>query len=262
MVCGLALVCGTATAQPGMGGGMMGGGMPPMGGGMMMGGFGGFGGGAVDMAPLAVFQTEQLTKDLNLTEQQAKKIQKIYKKELDRRMNHLLASGNTGGGFGGMMGGGFPGGGMPHMGGGFPGGGFPGGGSFGGGFPGAGDAQAAPAEEDNDSPELKAAKQAYQRLEAMEETNADLKAKIKIEKKMMKILNEEQYSKWSAIQNRPKGMPAPRMDGVEFDLNNIPEEYREQFLERMRNGRPEGAPQGVPPQGAPQGFPPQGNPVQ
>lgn len=259
MVCGLALVCGSATAQPGMGGGMMGGGMPPMGGGMMMGGFGGFGGGAVDMAPLAVFQTEQLAKDLNLTDQQVKKIRKIYKKELDRRMNHYLANG-TSGGFGGMMGGGMPpmgggmmGGGMPPMGGGMPpmGGGFPGGGSF-GGFPGMGDAQAAPAEEDTDSPELKAAKQAYERLEQMEETNADLKAKIKIEKKMMKILDAEQYSKWSAIQNRTKGMPAPNFDGAEFDLNNIPEEYREQFLERMKNGRPEEAPQGFPPQGQPQ----------
>lgn len=259
MVCGLALVCGTAMAQPGMGGGMMGGGMPPMGGGMMGGGFGGFSGGAVDMAPLAVFQTEQLAKDLNLTDQQAKKIQKIYKKELDRRMNHYLATGGSsrGGGFGG----GFPGGGMPPMGGGFPGGGmppmgggFPGGGNFGGGFPGAPDAQAAPAEENNDSPELKAAKQAYERLEQMEETNADLKARIKIEKKMMKILSEEQYSMWSAIQNRPKGMPMPpQINGAEFDLNNIPEEYREQFLERMKNGRPEGAP-GVPP-GAPQGNP-------
>ena len=236
MVCGLALVCASANAQPGG----FGGGMPPMGGGMMGGGMmGGFGmGGAVDMTELAEFQAKQLTRELNLTPQQEKKIAKINKKELDRRMNHYLADGGSHGGFGGMMGGMPPmGGGMPPMGGGMPpmmGGGFP-------GFPGA-DAAAANPDEANDSPELKAAKAAYNRLESMEDTKADIKAKIKIEKQMMKVLTEEQYQKWVILQQRPE-VPGLRMRGVErrapgaeFNLDALPEEAREAIKRRMESG--------------------------
>lgn len=261
MICGLALVCASANAQPGG----FGGGMPPMGGGgmppMMGGGFGM--GGAVDMTELAKFQAKQLTRELNLTPAQEKKIAKINKKELDRRMNHYLADGGSSrGGFGGMMGGGMPpmgggmmGGGMPPMGGGgmppMMGGGFP-------GFPGAENAEAANDDSANDSPELKAAKAAYNRLETMEDTKADIKAKIKIEKQMMKVLTEEQYQKWVILQQRPV-VPGLRMRGVErrpegaeFNLDALPEEAREAIKKRIESGEGfPGFPGGVPPQGSP-----------
>jgi hypothetical protein len=73
------------------------------------------------------------------------------------------------------------------------------------------------------------------RLEALEETQADIKARIKIEKKMKKILTEEQYARWSARRDgRHNFMLRPE---AEFDLDNIPEELREQFMERIRRGR-------------------------
>jgi len=117
IACGIALICGSAAAQPPMGGGgFPGGGMP---GGGFPGGFPGMGmgynGGVVDMTAIANFQAEQMGRELGLTEQQVKKIAKLNKKELDRRMNHMHSVGVP------RMGG-FPGG--PGMGpGGFPGGG-------------------------------------------------------------------------------------------------------------------------------------------
>ena len=228
------------------GGGFPGGGMPPMGGGFR-GGPGGpgmgmmYNGGVVDMTALANFQAEQLGRQLDLTPQQVKKIAKLSKKELDRRMNHMHSVGvpRMGGFPGGGPGMGGPGMGGPGMRPGGPGMGGPGmppGGFPGGGFPGMGqDEQAAQPEADsNESPELQQGRAALSRLEALEETQADIKARIKIEKKMKKILTPEQYELWSSrrdgrhnFQLRPE---------VEFNLDNIPEEYREQFLERMRRG--------------------------
>ena len=248
IACGIALVCGSAAAQPPMGGGgFPGGGMPPggpRGGGFPGGGFGMYNGGVVDMTALANYQAEQLGRELQLTPQQVKKIAKLNKKELDRRMNHMHSvgvphmggfPGGPGGPGGPGMGGGRPGG--PGMGGGFPGGGFPG-----GGFPGAPDAAQGengapeiemPAEAAN-NPDLQQGIAAMSRLEALEETQADIKARIKIEKKMKKILTEEQYTRWST---RRDGRHNFRLrPEAEFNLDNIPEELREQFLERMRRG--------------------------
>ena len=239
IACGIALICASAAAQPPMGGGgFPGGGMPPMGGGGFPGGgFPGMGynGGVVDMTAIATFQAEQMGRELGLTPQQVKKIAKLNKKELDRRMNHMHSVGvprmaGPDMGPGGMGG---PGMGGPGMRPGGPGG--PGG--FPGGFPGMGEGQqGAPQVEanPNESPELQQGRAALSRLEALEETQADVKARIKIEKKMKKILTEEQYARWSvrrdgrhSFQLRPE---------AEFDLDNIPEELREQFLERMRRG--------------------------
>ncbi len=239
IACGLALICGSAAAQPPMGGGgFPGGGMPPMGGGGFRGGPGmGMGmmynGGVVDMTALANFMAEEMGRQLDLTPQQVKKIAKLNKKELDRRMNHMHSVGvprmnfEPGMGGPGMRPGG-PGMGGPGM---RPGGGFPG-----GGFPGMNpDGQTAqPEANPEESPELQQGRAALSRLEALEETQADIKARIKIEKKMKKILTPEQYERWSVrrdgrhnFQLRPE---------AEFNLDNIPEEYREQFLERMRRG--------------------------
>ena len=62
------------------------------------------------------------------------------------------------------------------------------------------------------------------------------------------FLTEEQYARWSVrrdgrhnFQLRPE---------AEFNLDNIPEEYREQFLERMRQGGYHEQPPTTPP-GAP-----------
>ena len=206
---------------PGGPGGFPGGGFPGMG--------MGYNGGVVDMTALANFQAEQMGRELGLTEQQVKKIAKLNKKELDRRMNHMHSVGVP------RMGG-FPGDGPggPGMGpGGFPGGGP--GGFPGGEFPGMGQDQQTEVNPDSaESPELQQGRAALSRLEALEETKADIKARIKIEKKMKKILTEEQYARWAArrdgrhnFQLRPE---------AEFNLDNIPEEYREQFLERMRKG--------------------------
>ena len=205
------------------------------------------------MTALANYQAERMGRELGLTPQQVKKIAKLNKKELDRRMNHMHSVGvpRMGGmpGMGGPgMGGGRPGG--PGMGGGRPGGpgmgggrpGGPGMGGFpGGGFPGMGQADSTAAAptidfpaEAADNPDLQQGLVAMSRLEALEETQADIKARIKIEKKMKKILTPEQYERWSVrrdgrhnFQLRPE---------AEFNLDNIPEEYREQFLERMRRG--------------------------
>ena len=132
------------------------------------------------------------------------------------------------------MGGGRPGG--PGMGGGRPGG------FSGGGFPGMmpdSTAAAAPTidlpPEAANNPDLQQGLVAMSRLEALEETQADIKARIKIEKKMKKILTEEQYARWSARRDgRHNFMLRPE---AEFDLDNIPEELREQFMERIRRGR-------------------------
>ncbi|MBO4917012.1 MAG: hypothetical protein J5374_03930 [Bacteroidales bacterium] len=240
IVCGIALICGSASAQPPMGGGgFPGGGMPPMGGGGFPGGPGmgrGMGmmynGGVVDMTALANAMAEEMGRQLDLTPQQVKKIAKLNKKELDRRMNHMHSVGVPRMNFEPGMGPGMGGPGMrpggPGMGGpgGFPGDGFPGMGQ---------DAQAAQPEADpNESPELQQGRAAMSRLEALEETQADIKARIKIEKQMKKILTEEQYTRWAArrdgrhnFQLRPE---------AEFNLDNIPEELREQFLERIRQG--------------------------
>jgi len=242
IACGLALSCASAVAQPGMGGGM-----PPMGGGMMggmmMGGM--MGGGAVDMRPLAIFQSQELAKELQLTDSQIKKIRKITQKELDRRMNHMLSSGGGFGGFGGgMMGGGMMGGGMmggpgmgPRMGGGMP------------GMPGMSEANAEAGSTAEPTP-LELAQRAYDRLEQMEETNADIKAQIKIQKKMMKILTEEQYGKWLAIQQRRRpGAVAPA--GVDFNLDQFEltdeqkEEFRKRFIEAREKGEVPAPPQGM-----------------
>ena len=250
IACGVALICASAAAQPPMGGGgFPGGGRPP--GGMPGGGFPGGGGfnvsyagGVVDMTALANYQAERMGRELGLTPQQVKKIAKLNKKELDRRMNHMHSVGvprmggmpgmggpGMGGGRGPGMGGGRPGG--PGMGGGRPGG-FPG-----GGFPGMmpdSTAAAAPTidlpPEAANNPDLQQGLVAMSRLEALEETQADIKARIKIEKKMKKILTDEQYARWSARRDgRHNFMLRPE---AEFDLDNIPEEIREQFLERMR----------------------------
>ena len=251
IACGIALFCGSALAQPPMGGGFPGGGPGGPGGGR--GGFPGGGGfpgmysgGTVDMTALANFQAEQMGREPGLNEQQVKKIAKLNKKELDRRMNHMLAVGvprmNFGGpGMGGPgMGPGGPGGGGPGMGGPRPGG-FPG-----GGFPGMGETEQPQIDENSEeSPELQQGRAALTRLEALEETKADIKARIKIEKKMKKILTDEQYARWAVrrdgrhnFQLRPE---------AEFNLDAIPEEYREQFLERMRRGGYHEQPQ-TPPQ--------------
>ena len=249
IACGIALICASAAAQPPMGGGGFPGGgrppggMPPGGGGFPGGGFNmSYAGGVVDMTALANYQAERLGRELGLTSQQVKKIAKINKKELDRRMNHMHSVGvpRMGGmpGMGGPgMGGGRPGG--PGMGGPGMGGGRPGG--FPGGFPGMGQADSTAAAptiefpaEAADNPDLQQGLVAISRLEALEETEADIKARIKIEKKMKKILTDEQYARWSVrrdgrhnFQLRPE---------AEFDLNSIPEELREQFLERIRRG--------------------------
>jgi len=249
IACGAALICGSAAAQPPMGGGgFPGGGMP--GGGFPGGGFGMYNGGVVDMTALANYQAEMMGRELQLTPQQVKKIAKLNKKELDRRMNHMHSVGMP------RMGG-FPGMGGPGMGGGRPGG--PGM----GGFPGASGqtqegnaAQSAevPAEA-ADNPDLQQGFAALSRLEALEETKADIKARIKIEKKMKKILTDEQYARWSArrdgrhnFQLRPE---------AEFNLDNIPEELREQFLERMRQGGYHELPGGNPQSQSPAPFVPQ-----
>lgn len=255
IACGVALICASAAAQPPMGGGgFPGGGRPP--GGMPGGGFPGGGGfnmsyagGVVDMTALANYQAERMGRELGLTPQQVKKIAKLNKKELDRRMNHMHSVGvpRMGGmpGMGGPgMGGGRPGG--PGMGGGRPGGPGMGGGRP-GGFPGGGfpgmmpDSTAAAAPtidlppEAANNPDLQQGLVAMSRLEALEETQADIKARIKIEKKMKKILTEEQYARWSARRDgRHNFMLRPE---AEFDLDNIPEELREQFMERIRRGR-------------------------
>ena len=232
IACGIALVCGSAAAQPPMGGGgFPGGGMPPggpRGGGFPGGGFGMYNGGVVDMTALANYQAEQLGRELQLTPQQVKKIAKLNKKELDRRMNHMHSVGIPRMSFEPGMGG-------PGMRPGGPGM-RPGGPGMPGGFPGMDQAEATPQPEANpeESPELQQGRAAMSRLEALEETQADIKARIKIEKKMKKILTEEQYARWAArrdgrhnFQLRPE---------AEFNLDAIPEEYREQFLERMRKG--------------------------
>ncbi len=235
IACGIALlVCGSAAAQPPMGGGgFPGGGMPPMGGGGFPGGgFPGMGmmynGGVVDMTALANNMAEVLGRQLDLTPQQVKKIAKLNKKELDRRMNHMHSVGIPRMNFEPGMGG-------PGMRPGGPGM-RPGGPGMPGGFPGMDQAEATPQPEANpeESPELQQGRAAMSRLEALEETQADIKARIKIEKKMKKILTEEQYARWAArrdgrhnFQLRPE---------AEFNLDAIPEEYREQFLERIRKG--------------------------
>ena len=190
------------------------------------------------MTALANYQAERMGRELGLTSQQVKKIAKINKKELDRRMNHMHSVGVP------RMGG-MPGMGGPGMGGGRPGGpgmGMGGGRPGMGGFPGMRQADSTAAEaptiefpaEAADNPDLQQGLVAMSRLEALEETQADIKARIKIEKKMKKILTDEQYARWSArrdgrhnFQLRPE---------AEFDLDNIPEELREQFLERIRRG--------------------------
>jgi hypothetical protein len=226
--------------------------MPPGGPGGGFGGFGMYNGGVVDMTALANYQAEQMGRQLDLTPQQVKKIAKLNKKELDRRMNHMHSVGVPR--MGGMPGMGGPGmgGGRPPMGGPGMGGGRP------GGFPGA--PGAAAADQDNGGPQIDLPAEALtnpdlqqgivamSRLEALEETQADIKARIKIEKKMKKILNAEQYARWSArrdgrhnFQLRPE---------AEFNLDNIPEELREQFLERIRQGGYHEQPQ-TPPAQAP-----------
>lgn len=210
----------------------------PMGGpGMMM------GGGAVDMKELANLQTDRLSEELHLSDQQYKKIYKITKKELDRRVNHYLSTGGSTGGFGGFggFGGGFPMGG-PGMGGPM-------------GAPGmGGQGMNQNQEESKESAALRQAQAVYDRMEAMEQTKADLKAKIKIEKKMMKILDEGQYAKWVEIQSRPKPAPAPapQMNGGMPNFENMPEEVRQRIMERMQQGG-----QGRP--GAGPGAGPEGN---
>lgn len=245
---GIALICGSAAAQPPMGGGgFPGGGMPPMGGGFPGGGgMRGMGmmynGGVVDMTALANAMAEQMGRQLDLTPQQVKKIAKLNKKELDRRMNHMHSVGvprmNFEPGMGPGMGGpGGPGMGRPRMGQMPP-----------EGFPGFGEQEETQIDpESEESPELQQGRAAMSRLEALEETQADVKARIKIEKKMKKILTDEQYARWSArrdgrhnFQLRPE---------AEFNLDNIPEELREQFLERIRKGGYHEVPQGAP--GAP-----------
>ena len=244
IACGIVLFCGSAAAQPPMGGGgFPGGGPGGRGGGFPGGGPGMYSGGTVDMTALANFQAEQLGRELDLTPKQVKQIAKLNKKELDRRMNHMLAVGvPRGGGFpGGGPGMGGPGMGGPGM---RPGGGFPG-----GGFPGMEQGEQTEVDPSSaESPELQQGRAAYSRLDALEETQADIKARIKIEKKMKKILTEEQYARWSVrrdgrhnFQLRPE---------AEFNLDNIPEEYREQFLERMRQGGYHEQPPTTPP-GAP-----------
>lgn len=267
IACGIALVCGSAAAQPPMGGGFPGGGRPMGGpGGFPGGGFGMYSGGVIDMTALANFQAERMGRELGLTPQQVKKIAKLNKKELDRRMNHMHSVGVPHmGGFPGGPGMGGPGMGGPGMGGGRPGGpgmGGPGGGFPGGGFPGfpgaAQDSTAAPQvnlpAEAADNPDLQQGFAALSRLDALEETKADIKARIKIEKKMKKILTEEQYARWSALRDgRHNFQLRPE---AEFNLDNIPEEYREQFLERMRRGGYRERPQTNPGQ-APAPFIPQ-----
>ena len=248
IACGVALICASAAAQPPMGGGgFPGGGRPP--GGMPGGGFPGGGGfnmsyagGVVDMTALANYQAERMGRELGLTPQQVKKIAKLNKKELDRRMNHMHSVGvprmNFEPGMGPGMGGpGGPGMGRPRMGQMPP-----------EGFPGFGEQEETQIDpESEESPELQQGRAAMSRLEALEETQADVKARIKIEKKMKKILTDEQYARWSArrdgrhnFQLRPE---------AEFNLDNIPEELREQFLERIRKGGYHEVPQGAP--GAP-----------
>ena len=248
IACGLALICGSAAAQPPMGGGgFPGGGMPPMGGG---GGFRGgpgmgmgmmYNGGVVDMTALANAMAEEMGRQLDLTPQQVKKIAKLNKKELDRRMNHMHSVGVPRMNFEPGMGG-------PGMRPGGPGM-RPGGPGMPGGFPGMEQEETTQPEVDpNEPPELQQGRAAMSRLEALEETQADIKARIKIEKQMKKILTEEQYARWAArrdgrhnFQLRPE---------AEFNLDNIPEELREQFLERIRQGGYHEQPQ-TPPAQAP-----------
>ena len=211
------------------GGGFPGGGMPPMGGGGMppMGMGMGMGmmynGGVVDMTPLANVMAEEMGRQLDLTPQQVKKIAKLNKKELDRRMNHMHSVGVPRMNFEPGMGPGGPGMGRPRM------------GQMPEGFPGFGEQEETEVNpESTESPEVQQGRAAMSRLEALEETQADIKARIAIEKKMKKILTDEQYARWAArrdgrhnFQLRPE---------AEFNLDNIPEEYREQFLERIRRG--------------------------
>ena len=211
------------------GGGFPGGGMPPMGGGgmppMCMGmGMGMmYNGGVVDMTALSNTMAEQMGRDLDLNATQVKKIAKLTKKELDRRMNHMHSVGVPRMNFEPGMGPGGPGMGRPRI------------GQMPEGFPGfeeQEETQIDPASQE--SPEVQQGRAAMSRLEALEETQADIKARIKIEKQMKKILTDEQYARWAArrdgrhnFQLRPE---------AEFDLDNIPEELREQFLERIRRG--------------------------
>lgn len=248
-VCGLALACASMNAQRPMGGGM-----PPMGGGMRGGMPGGMMmmGGANDMSEIARKQTEILAKTLKLDGKQYKKIYKINLDELDRRMNHMLASGSSTSGRG--MGGGMMGGGMPPMGGpGMMGGGMPPMGGMPGmpGMPGMnpdGNAEAAPAEAQDPDALTDSENQVISRLEALERTKADIKAQEKIAKKMQKILTAEQYQIW--------------------DMMAVPGDYFAPYrmlmgprgMGRGPQGRPQGAPQGGPqgmgfgPQGGPQGM--------
>ena len=235
IACGIALFCGSAAAQPPMGGGgFPGGGMPPMGGGGFRGMPGmGYNGGVVDMTAVANVMAQDMGRELGLNEQQIKKIAKLNKKELDRRMNHMHSVGVPRMNFEPGMG---PGMGGPGMGPGMR----PGGMRPGGGFPGMPEAEQQEQEmpqwevNPNEPPEVQEGRAAISRLEALEETEADIKARIKIEKKMKKILTEEQYARWSVLRDgRHNFQLRPE---AEFNLDNIPEELREQFLERIRRG--------------------------
>ena len=135
-------------------------------------------------------------------------------------------------------------------------------------------------DDSGESETLKRARNVYDRMEEMEQTKADLKAKIKIEKKMQKILTPEQYELWGRIQARPKAHGG-MIDGAALNFDDLPEEARERIKKMMeenggqfpqgmfQGGAPQGAPQGMPqgapqgmPQGMPGGFPPQnGNPT-
>ena len=198
-----------------------------------------YNGGVVDMTALANVMAEEMGRQLDLTPQQVKKIAKLNKKELDRRMNHMHSVGVPRMNFEPGMGPGGPGmGGRPRM------------GQMPEGFPGFGEQEETQIDEQSEeSPEVQQGRAAMSRLEALEETEADIKARIQIEKKMKKILTDEQYARWAArrdgrhnFQLRPE---------AEFNLDNIPEELREQFLERIRRGgyheMPSAPGQGQPP---------------
>jgi len=172
LVCVALMTSALAMAQPGggFGGGMPGGGMPGMSGGSSS---------SVDTKEIATKMADRLKEQLDLTDQQYKKVFKVYRQEAQYQNNTSSMSGFGGGMPGGGFGGGMPGGMGPGMGGGMP-----------EGAPSMGSLPEGAPEFDKDK--------------APGMLKLDEKGQEKVNKKFEKILTPEQYKKYLNLQMAPE----------------------------------------------------------
>jgi hypothetical protein len=153
---------------------------------------------------MAEDKSNQLATGLGLTDKQRQKVYKIYLRQA-QKMN-AQSSGSSRPDFGGMPGGGPQGGGMPggggHMGGGMRGG-------MGGGPQGGG-----PGQQFGGPQQMGGGEQPPMGVNGAErhpvpviESDKEIQAR---DKKMRKILNDEQYAKWSQWENQERSRAVHR----------------------------------------------------